>query len=426
VYSTASIGNLRAYIFTDILKKVIEFDGHKIKDVMNLTDVGHLVGDGDDGEDKVEKAARQRGTTPQEIAKTYTDQFFTDCARLNIRRPQIVAPATDYISQMVDFVAALEKKGLTYNTTDGVYFNSALFPDYNKLSRQPIEKNIGGVRVDMGGKKNINDFALWKFVDKNSLQKWSTKWCPCGAPGWHIECSAIARANLGDTFDIHTGGIDHINIHHTNEIAQTESVTGKKMCNFFMHNEFITVDGGKMSKSLGNVFSVDDLVARGHNPLAFRYMCLGTHYRSILNFTFDGLTAAGNAYNNLISNLAKHKNGAGLYTPDNQIREALCDDLNTPRVLGLVWDLLKSPPSADIYRYVLSLDAVLSLDLEKAVKGLQNKSADIPPAILDLATKRQTAKAAKDFKTADGLRAQIESAGYEIKDTKDGFVVGKK
>jgi len=381
VYNTPHIGNLRAYIFTDILKKTLIFAGYSVLDVMNLTDVGHLVSDADEGEDKVEKTARAQNTTPQEIAKKYTDQFFDYCAQLNIRKPKIVAPATEYIDDMKKFITELEKKGYTYVTSDGIYFDASKAKDYNKLSRQPIDKNVAGARVQMGEKKNPNDFALWKFVSPNAMQKWSSPICSdktreatatavtAGCPGWHIECSAIARKNLGDTFDIHTGGVDHIPIHHTNEIAQTESLTGKPMCNFWLHNEHIQIDGGKMSKSLGNTYTIDDIKAKGFSPLAYRYLCLTTHYRSQLNFTWAALSAAQTAYDNMKKRLSQH--AAAPNAPSEQITKdfqtaisAFQNDLNTPQAMGIIWKLLKMPPNRAIYDGVKNLDNIMSLSLE--------------------------------------------------------------
>jgi len=432
VYNTATIGNLRAYVFTDILKKSLEFAGIKVHDVMNITDVGHLVTDADDGEDKVEAAARKAGTTPQQISEKYTDQYFADCEKLNIRKPQIIAPATQYINEMMSFVTALEEKGFTYSTSDGIYFDSSKFPNYNKLSQTPIEKNKAGARVNLGEKLNSNDFALWKFIGENAMQKWDFRgyW---GCPGWHIECSAIARKLLGDTFDIHTGGIDHISIHHTNEIAQTESLTGKPMSVFWMHNEFITIDGGKMSKSLGNVYTLADIEARGFSPMHLRYYYLLSHYRSILNFTWDGLKAAQSAYNNLIMQLAKHFNSNEQSATDingylKTFRESILDDLNTPKAIAVIWDMLKAPPSKSIYNTIIKLDKVLSLNLEKAVCLLnlhRESPKEIPAEIILLAVKRDKAKKDKDYALADKLRDEISQTGFDIKDTKEGYTLTK-
>ncbi|MCL2228214.1 MAG: cysteine--tRNA ligase [Firmicutes bacterium] len=450
VYNTATIGNLRAYVIADILKKTINAYGYKIYDVMNLTDVGHLVSDGDDGEDKVEKAARAQGITASELAKRYTDQYFVDCEKLNIRRPQVVAPATGFIKQMVDMVEQLEKKGFAYTIKDGVYFDSSKVPTYNKLSRQPIESNIAGARIAMGEKRNPHDFALWKIVDPKSLQQWETKWGKHGAPAWHIECSAIAREFLGDTFDIHTGGIDHIPTHHTNEIAQTESLTGKPMANFWMHNEFMTVDGKKMSKSLGNGFMLSDIEKKGIDPIAFRYMCLLTHYRSIFNFTWEGLQSAQTALDNLVKQLARHKVavkanslspaelGLRLKQSSASSEQAspatfspmvvLWDDLNTPRAVALLWDAVKGAPSRVVYDMAIALDSVLSLDLETRVQKFlaSQKSADVPKKVLDLAKARHEKKLAKDWAGADKLRDEVLTLGYIIKDTRDGYEVINK
>ena len=381
VYSTASIGNLRAYVFTDILKRTLRYAGYDVMDVMNLTDVGHLASDGDTGEDKIERAAKKEGRTPADIAAGYTRQFLADCDKLHIIKPKVVAPATDYIAEMMTFVDELTAKGLTYTTSDGIYFDASKFPNYNKLSRQPIENNRAGARVEMGEKRNPHDFALWKFVPDTTLQKWNFHGRP-GCPGWHIECSAISRKFLGDTFDIHTGGVDHITIHHTNEIAQTESLTEKPMCRFWCHNEFIQVNGGKMAKSLGNVYTIADLESRNIKPLAYRYLLLTSHYRSILNFTFESLSAAAVTFDKYLATVEKHRNAPPNTpsqtpkTPDfppksaenspisreiSQIKSALFNDLNTAAALGIVWKLLKMPASREIYTAILDLDKIFAL-----------------------------------------------------------------
>ena len=437
VYFSPHIGNMRAYVFVDILKKVLELDGFKVLDVMNITDVGHLTSDADDGEDKMEQSAKAQGVNPSAIAKKYTDEFMRDCAKLNIRLPQIIAPATQYIKQMIDFIKKLEKKGFTYKTSDGIYFDSSRFPAYADLSGAKIEGNRSGARIDFGEKRNSNDFALWKFCGANVIQKWPSPW-GVGCPGWPLECSAIALEHLGETFDIHTGGIDHIPIHHTNEIAQTEALTGKTMCNFWCHNEFMKVDGGKMSKSLGNMYTLTQLEQRGYKPMAFRYFLLLAGYRSILNFTFEALTAAQNAYNNLVSLLAKHCHSANdfeeiqersdeesLRRTWREFKHELTDDLNTPKALAIIWNLLKEKPSKSIYNLIIKMDKTLSLDLKKAVK--EHLSPEIiPENIQTLAKNRLTAKQNKDWATADKLRKQIEDIGWEILDTKDGYTIKKK
>jgi len=444
VYFSAHIGNMRAYIFTDVLKKTLELDGFKILDVMNITDVGHLTTDADLGEDKIEQSAKQQGISPAEIAKKYTNEFFTDCAKLNIRRPKIIACATDYIPQMIDFVSALEQKGFTYQTSDGVYFDSSKFANYASLSGANIEGNRGGARVDLGEKRNSSDFALWKFCGPNVIQKWHAPWkdsggSDFGCPGWHIECSAISLSNLGETFDIHTGGVDHIPIHHTNEIAQTESLTGKPMCSFFCHNEFVMVNGGKMSKSLGTAYTLSDLEKRGYTPMVFRYFVLLASYRSILNFTFDALTSAQNAYNNLVILLARHSTAKNTASAADikktnaflaEFKAAVTDDLNTPKAIAVLWAALKEPPSGQIYKAVLEMDKILSFDLEKAVADHINatpneQEVQIPDAIKKLSEARAAAKQEKDWTKADALRAQLKEQGWEITDVKDGYTLKK-
>ena len=376
VYSSPHIGNVSAYIFVDVLKKTLEFARFKVHDVMNITDVGHLVSDEDEGEDKIEKAARAQKITPQQIAERYTAEFFSDCAKLNIRPPKILCKASEYIPQMIEFIKKLEKKGFTYKTSDGLYFDSSKFPDYEKLTGPRASGNRAGERVNMGEKRGAQDFALWKFVGENTLQKWESPW-GVGCPGWHIECSVMAHKHLSEpfanpTFDIHTGGIDHIPVHHTNEIVQTESVTGAPMCNFWCHNEHIKVDGGKMSKSLGNIYTISDLERRGFSPMAYRYYNLLKSYRTMLNFTFDGLTAAQTAYNKICERLAKHKTApsGGAAAKETatallaEFKEAVTDDLATPRAIATLQKAIKQPLSREIYDVVLTMDKVLSLGLK--------------------------------------------------------------
>jgi len=423
VYFTAHTGNLRAYIFVDVLKKGLELAGFKLLDVMNITDVGHLTTDADEGEDKMEQSAREQKTRPEEIAKKYTEEFFRDCELLNIRKASIIAPATQYIPQMIKFVKGLEAKGFTYTTSDGVYFDSAKFQKYANLSGAKIEGNKGGARIDISEKRNAHDFALWKFCGPNVIQKWDAPW-GIGCPGWHLECSAIALEHLGETFDIHTGGIDHIPIHHTNEIAQTECLTGKEMCNFWCHNEFMMVDGGKMGKSLGNAYTLADLKSRGYEPLVFRYFVLLATYRSILNFTFEGLDSAKAALGNLRTAIAKHKNGTAKVECKKYLQDfqaAIKDDLNTPKALAVLWQMVKEPASKDVYTAALEMDKVLSLSLDK-----QTESAQAPKEIQDLAEKRFIAKQNKDWAAADELRKTISQLGWEIMDTKDGYTLKQK
>lgn len=428
VYYTAHIGNLRAYICGDVLKKTLRLNGYQVNDVMNITDVGHLVGDGDNGEDKVEKTAKAQGVSPLAIAKKYTDQFLHDCQALNITLPKHIVPATQCIDAMIEMIKTLESKGCTYRTSDGIYFDASTFPNYFQLSQGNLAGNKGGARVALGEKRHINDFALWKFVGANTLQKWDSPW-GVGCPGWHIECSAISKQYLPLPFDIHTGGVDHIPIHHTNEIAQTESATGKKMCNFWFHNEFMTIDGGKMSKSLGNVYTLQDLIDRGYAPVHLRLLVLQTIYRSVLNFTFPALTSAKETYQKIVAALAKHQASATTTDPtvltklQQDFLDALNNDLNTPVALAALHQALKQPASRDIYDLVTTVfDRVLSLDLAAAVNA-NPTDQPIPAAIVALAEQRLQAKRQKDYATADQLRQQIESAGYQITDTPTGYQI---
>ena len=429
VYNTAHIGNLRAYICSDILKKTLRFNGYQIEDVMNITDVGHLVGDGDDGEDKVETTARKLGIHPLAIAQKFTDIVMQDLHRLNVTPAKHIIPATQCIDDMITLIKTLEAKGCTYRTSDGIYFDASTFPDYFQLSKGSLEGNIGGARIALGEKRNINDFALWKFVGPNTIQKWDSPW-GVGCPGWHIECSAISMKHLPIPFDIHTGGVDHIPIHHTNEIAQTQSATGKKMCNFWFHNEFMTIDGGKMSKSLGNVYSLDDLIAKGYEPMHLRLLMLQTIYRSVVNFTFTALNSARENYRNIITALRRHRDATNHTDAKviNELRQAFTDainnDLNTPVALAVVHQALKQPDSSDIYQLITQeFDQVLSLSLATAVNTVT--TITIPAEITTLAEQRRQAKQQRDWATADDLRNKITAAGYQINDTADGYSITK-
>ena len=429
VYNIAHIGNLRAYVCSDILKKTLRFNGYQIEDVMNITDVGHLVGDGDDGEDKVETTARKMGLHPLEIAQKYTNIFMQDLHRLNITPAKHIVPATHCIEGMINLIKTLEDKGCTYRTSDGIYFDASTFPDYFQLSKGSLEGNIGGARIALGEKRNINDFALWKFVSPNTIQKWDSPW-GVGCPGWHIECSAISMQHLPVPFDIHTGGVDHIPVHHTNEIAQTQSATGKKMCNFWFHNEFMTIDGGKMSKSLGNVYSLDDLIAKGYEPMHVRLLMLQTIYRSVLNFTFTALSSARENYRNIVTALRRHRDASATTNPQTlqELRQAFIDainnDLNTPVALAVLHQALKQPESHDIYELITTeFDQVLSLSLDTAVNT--NSTVAIPDTITALAEQRLQAKQQRDWATADALRNKITAEGYQINDTVDGYIITK-
>ena len=432
VYNYAHIGNLRTYIFMDILRRVLRADGYKLKGVMNITDVGHLLSDADDGEDKMAKAAAEQKKRPEEIAAFYTDVFMKDIAALNIGKPEIIAKATDHIPDMIAFVEGLCAKGYGYETSDGIYFDIGKFPAYGRLSRLNLDEQIAGARVEVNSeKRHPADFALWKKAPKEHIMQWPSPW-GMGYPGWHIECSAMSRKYLGDTFDIHTGGVDHIPVHHENEIAQSEALIGHKAVDYWMHGEFMLVDGGKMSKSLGNTYTVAQLVERGYSPLAFRYFCLNAHYRKKLNFTFEGLTAAQTAYNRLLGLLYackisdKHTDAKMIDGYTAEFNEAINDDLNIPLALGVLWTMLKNEPSRDIYETALAFDKVLGLSLDKAAAPvLDEPVVDIPETIRTLADERFAARKNKDWATSDRLRDELAAAGWVVVDAKDGYTLKK-
>ena len=430
VYKLATIGNLRAYVFMDELRRVLEYDGMKVKSVMNITDVGHLVSDGDDGEDKMEKSAHETGKTPLEIAEFYTAQFMKDIDALNIKHPTITPKATDNIPEMIAVVQALLDKGYAYETEDGIYFSVEKFPEYGKLSGINLEDQRHGARVEVNTfKRHPIDFALWKKAAPNHLQQWDSPWGR-GFPGWHIECSAMSKKYLGETFDIHTGGVDHIPIHHENEIAQSECWLGHKAVNYWMHNEFMLIDGGKMSKSLNNTYTVDILKEKGYAPVVFRYFCLNVQYRQKINFTWDAMDAAKTAYNKLCAQLVAHKNSPA--TTDKAIlddftkkfEDAINDDLNVPLAIGVLWTMLKLPKSKDIYNLALKFDKVFALDFDKVKE--EKVEIEVPAEVVALAEERLAARKAKNWAESDRLRNEIAEKGYAIKDTPSGYEITQK
>ncbi len=431
VYNYAHIGNLRTYIFMDIFRRVLRYDGYKIKGVMNITDVGHLMSDADDGEDKMAKASREQKKAPLEIAQFYTSVFFEDLSKLNIGRPEVIAKATEHIQDMISYVSQLVDKGYGYEIDDGIYFDISKFEGYGKLSRLNLEEQQAGARVEVNSqKRHPADFALWKKAEPGHIMQWDSPWGR-GYPGWHIECSAMSRKYLGMPFDVHTGGVDHIPVHHENEIAQNEALTGKQSVNYWVHGEFMLVDNGKMSKSLGNTYRISDLEDRGYRALDFRYFCLNTHYRKKLNFTFEGLDAAKSAYARLLSLLFKHKSSNVatdkdlLESYEKDFEEAIDDDLNIPLALGVLWKMIKENKSKDIYELALKFDKVLGLSLDTAACDEEEPREDIPAEIVELCERRKAAKANKDYAGADALRSEIAAQGYTVVDTKDGYKVTK-
>ena len=428
VYSYAHIGNFRAYIFSDTLRRVLKYNGYKVNSVMNLTDVGHLTSDADTGEDKMEKAARKEGKDPYEIAKFYTDAFLVDYDRLNLQRPTVITKATDNIPQMIDMVKEIIDNGYAYETSKGIYFDVSKLKQYPVLSNNVIEGQEAGARIEVDPeKRNPQDFAIWIKAPENHIMKWDSPW-GLSYPGWHLECSVMGRRFLGERFDIHTGGVDHIPIHHENEIAQDIGSFGHNPANFWMHVEFLLVDGGKMSKSLGNIYTISELAEKGYEPLAFKLFNYTSSYRIQLNFTFDGLQAAKTALNRLRRGYLAHRDANELIDEDTikdyeiKFNKAINDDLNMPAAMSVVWEIVKNEKkSKQLADLLLKFDQVLGLDLENSENYL-NEKIDVPQEILDLVEERKTAKANKDYAKADEIRDLINSKGYSIKDSADGEV----
>lgn len=430
VYSFAHIGNLRTYVFMDLFRRVLKYDGFKLKGVMNITDVGHLTSDEDEGEDKMEKASREQKKSPYEIAEFYAGVFFEDLKKLNIGRPEIVEKITDHIPETIAYVQELIDKGYAYEIDDGIYYDISKFPGYGKLSRLNLDEQQAGARVEVNSqKRHPADFAVWKKAEPNHIMQWESPW-GMGYPGWHIECSALSRKYLGFPFDIHTGGVDHIPVHHENEIAQNEAITGKKTVNYWVHGDFMLVDNGKMSKSLGNTYTISDLEKRGYSAMDFRYFCLNAHYRKKLNFTFDGMDGAKVSYARLLGALYQHKTSAAktdekvIKAYKDEFDEAINDDLNIPRALGILWKAVKEQRSRDIYDLAMDFDKVLGLSLDQA-KPEEQPKVEAPAEVVELADKRAQAKKDKNYALADELRAKITALGYTVTDTKEGYVLGK-
>lgn len=431
VYSYAHIGNLRTYIFMDIFRRTLKYDGYKLKGVMNITDVGHLLSDGDEGEDKMAKAAREQKKTPWEIAEFYTNYFFEDFKKLNIGKPEVISKATDHIQEMIKDVQTLIDKGYAYEIDDGIYYDISKFPEYGKLSRLSLEDQQAGARVEVNSqKRHPADFAVWKKADPQHIMQWESPW-GMGYPGWHIECSTMSRKYLGSHFDIHTGGVDAIPVHHENEIAQNEALEDGKTVNYWVHSEFMLVDNGKMSKSLGNVYRIDQLEEKGYCALDYRYFCLNAHYRKKLNFTFEGMDGAKTSYARLLNVLYQHKVGQNaadenkLAEYKRQFDEAINDDLNIPLALGVVWTMIKESKSKAVYDLALEFDKVLGLSLDRA-KPSETQEEQIPEDIRAIAEERYQAKKNRDFAKADELRNKLSELGYIVADSKDGYTVTSK
>ena len=433
VYSYAHIGNFRTYIFVDSLRRTLEYNGYKMKHVMNITDVGHLTSDADTGEDKMEKAAKKEGKDPYEIAKFYANAFMNDMGKLHIEKPEIITKATDNIPQMIEMVKEIIKNGYGYETSKGIYFDVSKLDKYPVLSNNSVEGQQAGARVEVDKeKRNPFDFALWIKAPENHIMKWDSPWGK-SYPGWHIECSAMGRRFLGENFDIHTGGVDHIPVHHENEIAQCKGAFGHNPANFWMHCEFLLVDGGKMSKSLGNIYTISELKEKGIEPLAYKLFCFSSHYRNKLNFTFDGVKASNIALNRIRKGYLAHLNGNDsieekeIEEYENRFHNAINDDLNIPLAISVLWDVIKNEKkSKELADLILRFDKVFGLDLANSEKYLQELNENeedisvIPEQVLQFANERKIARENKDFQKADLLRKKIEESGYQIKDIAGG------
>ena len=432
VYNYAHIGNLRTYIFEDILKRVLVYNGYAVRHVMNITDVGHLTGDRDMGEDKMEAGAAREGKSAWDIADFYTRAFKKDINHLNILAPDIWVKATDTLPEQIALVGTLEEKGYTYRTADGIYFDTAKFKDYTKLSHQDLEALKEGARVERNPeKRNPTDFALWKFSPQGSKRQmeWDSPW-GVGFPGWHLECSAMSMKFLGDQLDIHCGGTDHIDVHHTNEIAQSEAATGKPFFNFWMHGAFLIIQGGKkMAKSEGNFLTLENAFLKNDiNPLVYRFASFLTHYRKPMEYSDEGIEAARNGLLH-VQNQVRQIVAAGVDAEPpvntefkNKFIEALNDDLNMPRAMAVIQEMLKSKiGDAQKYSTILDFDRVLGLQLDQL-----DQAQALPEAVQKLVEARQQARQAKDFTSSDQLRAEIEALDYQVQDTNDGMKVVKK
>lgn len=430
VYSHPHIGHLKAYLMSDTLVRYLRDLGYRVKQVMNVTDVGHNLNDEDDADDKMEVRAKQENTTPWDIARKYEKMFFENLAEMNISKPSIIARATENIKYMIDLIKKLEDNGYVYKTKVGLQFDTSKFADYAKFANLDLENQKAGARVEVDDERHSPwDFALWILNKPNHIMKWDSPW-GVGYPGWHIECSAMCLHYLGEQVDIHTGGVEHIKIHHTNEIAQSEGATGKKFVNYWMHSGHLMVDGTKMSKSLGNGYTIEDLKTKGYHPLALRYMLLKGDYKKSFNFTWENIH---NAQNELIkiwrimSTLVNNVGGEIIDKYLNKFRDALDDDLNTSLAITSLWDLLNSKENpADKLATLIKFDKVLGLDLENADYRLNELEDYQGISQLDkqtarlLLSDREQARKDKNYQLADEIRNKIENMGFVIEDSKSG------
>lgn len=432
VYNYAHIGNLRAYIFEDILRRTLEFNDLDVKQVMNITDVGHLTSDADEGEDKLMKALAREGKKPsvaamKELAHGYENAFKKDIKELNILDPLIWCRATEHIPEMIELIKRINKNGYAYKTSSGLMFDTSKFKHYADLGKLKLKDLKAGARIKLDKeKKNPSDFALWITNQPNHLMQWDSPFGK-GFPGWHIECSAMSIKYLGEQFDIHCGGIDHIPVHHTNEIAQSEAATGKHpWVKYWLHNDFLIMPHGKMSKSAGEFLSLQSLIDKGYEPIIYRYFCLNAHYRQQLSFSFEALDAAKNAYEKLKARVIELKEKGEKGDGDNisylsKFSEAVNDDLNTPKALALLWDMLKDETVPNKLSLLLEFDRVLGL----GIKDMKTEEVKIPSEVQGLLEKREEARKNKNWKLSDEIRDKIKSKGFSVLDTPEGQKVEK-
>ncbi len=430
VYKDATIGNMRTNIFQDVLRRVLKYNGYIIKHAMNITDVGHLVSDADEGEDKMIKSAKEMHKSPLEIAKYYTELFFEDLKKLNIETPEIICKATDHIPDMIKYVEKLLKNGYAYETDTAIYFDISKLDKYGILSGVNLDEQKAGARVDVDSqKRNPYDFALWIKAPENHLMKWESPW-GLSYPGWHIECSAMGQKYLGEVFDIHTGGIDLIPTHHENEIAQSKGACGKIPARFWIHGEYLLIDGGKMSKSLNNVYLVKDIEQRGYDPLVYRLFTYSSSYRNKINFTWDVMDANAKALEKLREGYQKHLQGKEdvedevVTNFEEEFHKAINDDLNMPLAMSVVWDVIKYPKKSIKFAELLKkFDGVMALSIDKEIK---KKDYEIPEEIIKIAKEREKARKNKDWAKSDELRDLISKKGFLIKDSQNGYKIEKK
>lgn len=427
VYYYAHIGNLRAYLFMDNLRRVLKYNGYKLKHAMNVTDVGHLVSDADEGEDKMLKASRRENKNPFEIADFYTKAFLEDMNKLNIDMPDIICKATEHIKVMEEYVKKIIENGYAYETENTIYFDTSKLDKYGVLSNRNIDEQKAGARVNFDNeKKNPSDFALWIKAPENHLMKWDSFWGKC-YPGWHLECSAMSEKYLGEVFDIHTGGMDHIPVHHENEIAQGKGYCGKIPAHYWMHVDFLQVNGGKMSKSLNNLYTLKDLEEKGFKPEVYRMFNFSSHYKKPINFTFEAMESAKTALNRLREGYKRHLSGNdGIEETivkefEDRFLDAINDDLNMPQAMSVIWDLVKYEKKSPLLaKTLLKFDNVLGLNIDKEEK------IDLPEEIMQIIEERKKARENKAWNKSDELRDKLVNLGYTVKDTPNGMIVSRK